>query len=82
LRLLHSLPTITSEIHRVPLKITPPRTFFQRGLPNIYIQELLAVAAKSFPEAKLDLDRIGRYFEKLQKNNSDFFDYLRMSLHP
>jgi|GEM_PF-2322726 len=46
------------------------------------IQELLAVAAKSFPEAKLDLDRIGRYFEKLQKNNSDFFDYLRMSLHP
>ncbi len=47
---------------------------------NGKIAQLLAVTAESFPEARLDLDRIGSYFEKLHKNNTDFFDDLRMSL--
>ena len=46
------------------------------------IPALLAEALEPFPEAGLDLDRIGRYFEALKVNYADLFDYLRMSLEP
>ena len=43
---------------------------------------LLEASRLAFPEAVLDLDRIGRYLALLTGGYTDFHHYLRMSLEP
>jgi hypothetical protein len=47
---------------------------------NNRLPELIRFAQTAFPDAELELNRVLRYFELLNKNTPDFFDYLRLSI--